>query len=447
MLAQAQVSGAIAEPPGLPTRQLVFDYFAGEIFHKADVRAQQFLLHTAYLPEMTTRIARELSGDPGTGELLASLTRNNYFVSCAKHSPSRSTSTTRCCATSCRRAPPKACPRSVGANCSGSRRAQMEQAGRIEDAVALYRECHDWSEMARLIEVHAAALARAGPRRDPGALGRGAARRGAGEASLDASTGRRRARRSSRRAKGRMLYEKAFELFRAARRRRGHAARRLGRDVRDPLRARRLLAPRSLDRACSTKPRRGGVRTALAARRRHGSPAACSSRSRCASRSGATSSNGSSARSPRRPAQADINLRMFVGLLAALTLMWTGLYRARRGADRGACAQVAAATGVTPFSLITLKNIETMYAMLTADGAACEKAMREGLDIAQATGVHTWTFQLLVWGYGGALGAGDLAARRRRSRSSSSRSPARPGASTFASTAISRPGTRCCART
>ena len=43
MLAQARVAGAIAEAPGLPTRQLVFDYIAGEIFHKADVRAQQIL--------------------------------------------------------------------------------------------------------------------------------------------------------------------------------------------------------------------------------------------------------------------------------------------------------------------------------------------------------------------------------------------------------------------
>ena len=42
--------------------------------------------------------------------------------------------------------------------------------------------------------------------------------------------------------------------------------------------------------------------------------------------------------------------------------------------------ELARASGVTPFSLITLKNIETMYAMLTADGAGCEKAMREGLD-------------------------------------------------------------------
>jgi hypothetical protein len=107
--------------------------------------------------------------------------------------------------------------------------------------------------------------------------------------------------------------------------------------------------------------------------------------------------------------QPDVNLRLFVGLLAALTMMWTGLY-ARAGELIAAMRQAAAASGVSPFSLITLKNIETMYAMLTADGAACEKAMREGLEIAQATGVHTWTFQLLVYGYGGALGAGNLAA-------------------------------------
>jgi hypothetical protein len=106
--------------------------------------------------------------------------------------------------------------------------------------------------------------------------------------------------------------------------------------------------------------------------------------------------------------QADVNLKMFVGLLAALTMMWTGLFT--RAAELiAAMRQAALAPGVTPFSLITLKNIETMYAMLVADAPACEKAMREGLETAHATGVRTWTFQLLVWGYGGALGAGDLA--------------------------------------
>src|SRR5687768_10002896 len=72
--------GRISDPPGTSSRQLVFDYLAGEIFQKSDARTQQFLLHTAYLPEMTGAIARELSGDEASEALLAGLSRNNYFV-------------------------------------------------------------------------------------------------------------------------------------------------------------------------------------------------------------------------------------------------------------------------------------------------------------------------------------------------------------------------------
>src|SRR5687767_8261692 len=126
-------------------------------------------------------------------------------------------------------------------------------------------------------------------------------------------------------------------------------------------------------------------------------------------------------------AQPDVNLRMFVGSLAALTVMWTGLF-SRAAELIAAMRQAAGASGVSPFSLVTLKNIETMYAMLVADGPACEKAMREGLEIAQATGVHTWTFQLLVWGYGGALGAGNLA---RAAQLSSELEPLMPQAGRF----------------
>ena len=90
--------------------------------------------------------------------------------------------------------------------------------------------------------------------------------------------------------------------------------------------------------------------------------------------------------------------------------MWTGLY-ARAAQLLEALRAMSTGLGVTPFSLITLKNIDTMYAMFIADGAACARAMREGLKIVQATGVHTWTFQLLVWGYGFSLGVADLGAR------------------------------------
>src|SRR5688572_10908153 len=79
VLEQAKAGASIAEPREL-SRKLVFDYLAGEIFQKSDERTQRFLLHTAFLPQMTAAAARELTGDPGAGELLAELHRNNYFV-------------------------------------------------------------------------------------------------------------------------------------------------------------------------------------------------------------------------------------------------------------------------------------------------------------------------------------------------------------------------------
>ena len=89
----------------------------------------------------------------------------------------------------------------------------MEQAGRIEDAVALYRDGHEWGEMARLIEVHAAALV---------AQGRGETiARWVEELPAEVQpsapwtiywAAASQAQLTPR--ESRLLYEKAFELFR-----------------------------------------------------------------------------------------------------------------------------------------------------------------------------------------------------------------------------------------
>jgi len=63
ILEQAKVTGSMAGPPDSSTPKLVFDYLAGEIFQKSDARTQAFLLNTAFLPQMTTRIAEELTID------------------------------------------------------------------------------------------------------------------------------------------------------------------------------------------------------------------------------------------------------------------------------------------------------------------------------------------------------------------------------------------------
>ncbi len=269
----------------------------------------------------------------------------------------------------------------------------------------MYRECHDWGEMARLIEAHAAAL-----------LGQGRGEtiaRWVEELPAEVQAKRpwtiywaasSQAQLAPR--EGRILYERAFELFRAQADSVGTVLAASGAmfailyELDDCSLLDRWIAV--LDQAEKDGP--------LPLTREAEARVACSMLFSL------------TLRQPQRrdikrwieralaasAGQPDVNLRMFVGLLASLTLMWTGLF-SRAAELIAAMRQAAAASGVSPFSLITLKNIETMHAMLTADGAACEKAMREGLEIAHATGVHTWTFQLLVYGYGGALGAGNLA--------------------------------------
>jgi len=398
--------GKISDPPGSSSRQLVFDYLAGEIFQKSDARTQQFLLHTAYLPEMTTAMARELSGDEGTGELLAGLNRNNYFVSVRDTLPEPVYQYHPMLRDFLQARAAESVSKERRRELQRASARQMEQAGGIADAVALYRECHDWSEMARLIELHAAALV---------GQGRGETiARWVEELPAEMQAKRpwtiywaaaSQAQVTPR--EGRILYEKAFEIFRAE-------ADGVG----------MLLAASGAMFAvlyelddCSLLDRWiAVVDEAEKAGARPPSPEA-EARVACGMFISLT------LRQPQRrdikqwieralrasASQPDVDLRLFVGLLASLTLMWTGLF-SRAAELIAAMRQAAGASGVSPFSLLTLKNIEAMYAMLSADGAACEKSMREGLEIAQATGVHTWTSQLLVYGYGGALGSGDLAA-------------------------------------
>ena len=398
--------GRVSEPPGSSSRQLVFDYLAGEIFQKSDARTQQFLLYTAYLPEMTVAMAHALSGDEGTGALLADLTRNNYFVSVRDTVPEPVYQYHPMLRDFLQARAAESLPKDARRDLQRASAREMEQAGRIEDAVALYRECHDWGDMARLIETHAPALV---------GHGRGETiAHWVEELPADVQTKRpwsiywcaaSQARVTPR--EGRILYEKAFELFRAGGDGVGMLLAASGAmfavlyELDDFSLLDRWIAvvdeaEKSGARPPSTETEARvacGMFISLTLRQQH----------RRDIKQWIERALAASARQP------DINLRLFVGLLASLTMMWTGLF-SRAAELIAAMRQAAGASGVSPFSLITLKNIETMYAMLTADGPGCEKAMREGLEIANATGVHTWTFQLLAYGYGGALGCGNLSA-------------------------------------
>ncbi len=62
------------------TREGIFQYFGKEIFDKTSPEIKDFLLRTAFLPQMTVGIAETLTGLPQAGSILARLMRNNYFI-------------------------------------------------------------------------------------------------------------------------------------------------------------------------------------------------------------------------------------------------------------------------------------------------------------------------------------------------------------------------------
>jgi ATP/maltotriose-dependent transcriptional regulator MalT len=401
MLEQARSGGPIAAAPAAATRKVLFDYFAGEILQKSDARSRQFLLRTAYLPQMSAAMAAALTGVEDAEQILHELYRSNNLVSLREtmyqyHPMLREFLQARA-------------EETLGKE--GRRQLQrdsareMEAAGHAAEALALYRDSHDWSGMAGVIERHAPALL---------AQGRGeTVARWVEELPPEMQlrhpwtvywAARSRAHTAPREA--RLLYEKAFELFRAGGEAQGVAHACSG--AMDAI-LYELDDFSLLDRWIAV----------LDETLRHAQPASPELEARVSS----SMFVSLTLRQPQRRdiAQwieralsaasrvADANLRISTGLLAALTLVWTGLHG--RAAELIETMRAAAAGApVSTFTQLTLKTLEAMHGMLTADAPACEKAMREGLALARATGVQTWTFQLLAYGYGGALGRADVAA-------------------------------------
>ena len=408
LLEQARTAGTMAGGLDFSTHKLVFDYLAGEIFQKTDARTRELLLRTAYLPQMSATVAQQASGDEDAGAVLAELHRNNYFVALRQARPEpvyqyhplfREFLQARAGETFAREERRRLQHKSA---------ELLEATDQVEDAVALYGESRDWDAMARAIERHAETMQ---------AQGRGDTLvRWVEELPAEVMqqhpwavywAAASRAQVAPRESRSR--FERAFELFRAQAQPdlTGMVLACSGAmdvilyELDDFSLLDRWIAV--LDEAAKTGPR-------------FPSPSV-EARVACSMVFSLT------LRQPQRKdiqhwmeramscsqAVPDPNLKMFVGLLASLTMMWTGLFAKARGTI-DAMRRVAESPGVTPFSRITLKNVEAMFYALTAEREACLKVMREGLEIARATGVHTWTFQMLLYGYGGALAGQDLKA-------------------------------------
>lgn len=147
---------ALRAPEALP-REGIFNYFAGEVFDKMDRAIRDFLMQTAFLSHMTTRMAERLSGQHGAARILSELHHNNFFTDRRLVNPpvySYHPLFREFLLFQAERWYPRAKNDQIKQQAAGL----LERIGRIEDAAALYLQVADWRGIEDLIRKSAPQL-------------------------------------------------------------------------------------------------------------------------------------------------------------------------------------------------------------------------------------------------------------------------------------------------
>jgi LuxR family maltose regulon positive regulatory protein len=405
LLDQAITRDSLAAAPDMSAPQVVFDYLAGEIFQNSDSRTREFLLRTAYLPQMTADMACALTGQDDAPAILDEMFRNNYFVTLRRQLPQsvyqyhpllRDFLLARANETFDRE-------RRVALQQQSA--DLLEAEGQVVDAASLARSVGDWDRLVVLIERH-------GPRMFGLGMGETLAlwvdtlpkevqERNPWTLYWKAASRMRISPRESR-----LLYELAFERFGAP-------------GAPDP-RGLLLAASGAMDAILyevddfSLLDRWITVVERLL--QQHPELLTADIEARVATSLVASMS----VRQPHHPdlprwvergyraarMQEDPELRMLAEWRVALSIMWEG-HLPKALAVIEDMRKLAAGSEVSPFALTTLKLAEATYFMLANERDACLAAIRSGLEIERAEGVNVLSYQLLANGAGGALMAGD----------------------------------------
>jgi DNA-binding SARP family transcriptional activator len=405
LLARAPGEATLDASADFAAPQLVFDYLAGEMLDKANPRIRDLLVNTAYLPKMTGDMARALTGREDADRALAEIYRNNYFTTLTQASPepvyqchpllrefllSRARETL-----------------SKEARLDLQRRSAelLEAEGSLAEAAALLRGIDDWERLVGLITRRAGEM-----------IDRGMAETLARWVDALPQEVRRThpwtlywlavARTPVSPREGRLLFEQAFELF----------GRQPGTDVQGLA----LACSGAMDAILyelddfSLLDRWIAVMSRVLADHRELAAGPLEARFACSLFASMV------LRQPDHPdlvawverayrasrAQPDANLRMSVEPRVAISILWAGHYPKAWEVIEG-MRRLVQSHEVSPFARTMLKLVEAMYFMHLARPEACLKAVQEGLEIERAAGANVHTAQLLSYGAGGALMAGD----------------------------------------
>ena len=139
----------------------IFDYFASEIFDRTDQEIQDFLLKTAFLPKMTSKIAEELTGFTSADRILSTLSRNNYFTEKRFHPEPIYQYHPLFRDFLLSHAKERFSPETLSVLLRQAAKL-LEDDGQSEAAVGLLRDANDWDGMVHLIMKHAPSMVEQG---------------------------------------------------------------------------------------------------------------------------------------------------------------------------------------------------------------------------------------------------------------------------------------------
>jgi len=128
-----------------------FSYFAGEVFAKADEREREFLLKTSFPPEVTSRIAEELTGFAGTDRILESLHRRCFFTEKKLLHPDHAYRYHPLFREFLQEEARRTFSPVKISDIERQAAILLEEAGEFEDAALLYRDAEEWEGLTRLI--------------------------------------------------------------------------------------------------------------------------------------------------------------------------------------------------------------------------------------------------------------------------------------------------------
>ncbi len=163
MIERLRQTGQINQPTSATNREMVFDYFAGQILNALPEATQAMLVRMAYLPRLNAATAEAITGDPDAERLLAYLAKRNLFTD-RRYGQETSYQFHALFRAFLQEQARQRLGAAEHRKIAHSAAALLQATGQAEDAFPLFAETKAWDSAVRLILREAERLTRHGRR-------------------------------------------------------------------------------------------------------------------------------------------------------------------------------------------------------------------------------------------------------------------------------------------